>query len=63
MNKEQRIEALKLRIAISDAIKRQLENYRVNNLFSVDYLEGMSDAALIAYDPDRHDEENLESEL
>lgn len=60
---ELRVELLKLRISISDSIKRQRENYKMNNLFSVDYQEGMGDAALIAYDPDKHDEENLEAKL
>lgn len=60
---ELKIALLKQRISISDKIKRQRENYKVNKLFSVDYQEGMSDAALIAYDPDKHDEANLESWL
>lgn len=37
---ELKVELLKLRISISDSIKRQRENYRVDNLFSVDYQEG-----------------------
>lgn len=42
------------RINISDAIKHQRENYKTDNLFNAEYQEGMSDAALIAYDADKH---------
>lgn len=46
--------ALEARIKISDDIKRQRENYRANSLFGAEYQVGMSDAAVIAYDADRH---------
>lgn len=51
-------EILKTRIEISDSIKRQREHYKADSLFSVEYQEGMSDAATIAYDADKHGSKN-----
>ena len=57
--KNEKLAEIKLRVKISNDIKRQREQYKANNLFPIDYLEGMSDASLIVFDPDKHDEGNL----
>jgi len=38
---------------VSDAIRRQRDHYKHDKLFGYEYQDGMSDAAVIAYDADK----------
>lgn len=51
-----RLARLLEREKVSFEIAHQAQNYEVNKLFGVEYCEGMKDAALIAFDPDKEGE-------
>lgn len=56
-----KVDEIKLRISIREQIGRTAEQLRYDGLYGDEFIDGMLEASLVAYDPDVHDPENLEA--